>query len=108
MDKWNHDNSITDTELTLAAKKGRVTKVTITEIKEAGGFYVTMRVKPEKEIILLTTRRVRDQPRVFMNLGRLVSYIRQKIAPLSEVRLCLSSNKEKEEISRKERKANKP
>jgi hypothetical protein len=86
---WLSDNSITDTEVALASRKGFVSKVTITESDERGGYYVTMRVKPHEEMIHLATRRVRDQPRIFMNLGRLIAHIRTKIMPLEEVRLVL-------------------
>lgn len=89
MSQWIADNSFTDSELVPLARKGFISNVTITELQENGGYYVTMRIKPHAHIFHLATRRVRDQPRIYMNLGRLVTHIREKLAPLHEVRLVL-------------------
>lgn len=89
MTEWLAENSFTDSELVPLARKGFISNVTITECQESGGYYVTMRIKPHAHIFHLATRRVRDQPRIYMNLGRLVTHIREKLAPLHEVRLVL-------------------
>lgn len=88
MVEWLAENSIIDSEIPPYAKKGFISKVTITECK-TGGYMVTMRVKPHTEIIHLATRRIRNQPRIYMNLERLVMHIREKMAPLQEVKLVL-------------------
>jgi hypothetical protein len=89
MADWLPENSIIDPEIVPLARKGFVSKVTIIESEETGGYYVTMRIKPHEEVFHLATRRIRDQPRIYMNLGRLVMHIREKMAPLKEVKLVL-------------------
>ena len=89
MPDWLAENSFTDSELVPLARKGFISNVTITESEETGGYYVTMRIKPHAHIFHLATRRVRDEPRTYMNLGRLVTHIREKLAPLREVKLVL-------------------
>lgn len=89
MAEWLPENSIIDPEIVPLARKGFVSKVTIVESQETGGYYVTMRIKPHEETFHLATRRVRNSPRIYMNLGRLVEHIREKMAPLKEVRLIL-------------------
>jgi hypothetical protein len=102
MAEWLAENSFTDAELVPLARKGFISNVTITESEETGGYYVTMRIKPHAHIFHLSTRRVRDEPRIYMNLGRLVTHIREKLAPLREVKLVLIPNlAEKQEASQK-------
>lgn len=90
MTEWLAENSFTDSELVPLAKKGLISNVTITECSDTGGYYVTMRIKPHTHIFHLATRRVRNEPRTYMNLGRLVEHIREKLAPLREVKLVLN------------------
>ena len=89
MADWLAENSFTDSELVPLARKGFITNVTIIESEETGGYYVTMRIKPHTNIFHLATRRVRNEPRIYMNLGRLVTHIREKLAPLRKVELVL-------------------
>lgn len=89
MAEWLADNSFTDSELVPLARKGFISDVTITECEKSGGYYVTMKIKPHSHVFHLATRRVRNEPRIYMNLGRLVTHIREKLAPLHEVRLVL-------------------
>lgn len=89
MADWLPENSIIDPELAPLARRGFISKVTVIESEETGGYYVTMRIKPHEHTFHLATRRVRDQPRIYMNLGRLVTHIRQKMAPLRELKLML-------------------
>jgi len=88
MDEWHPGNSIIDHDLVLLAKKGLVTKVTITEHEE-GGYFVTMRIKPDDDMIFLATRRVRNSPRIFMSLERLVTHLRVKMPMVTEMKLIL-------------------
>lgn len=88
MDEWHPQNSIIDHDLVLLAKKGLVTKVTITEHEE-GGYFVVMRIKPDEDVIFLATRRVRNFPRIFMSLERLVSHLRVKMPTVTEMKLVL-------------------
>lgn len=97
MPQWLAENSFTDSELVPLAGKGLISNVTITESEETGGYYVTMRIKPHTHIFHLSTRRVRDEPRIYMNLGRLVTHIREKLAPLREVKLVLLAQADKVE-----------
>lgn len=89
MQVWLPENSVMDTELPVLARRGFLSKVTIIECAETGGYYVTMKIKPHNFVFHLATRRERDRPKISMNLGRLVAHIRQKMAPLHEVRLIL-------------------
>lgn len=105
MPEWLADNSFTDSELVPLARKGYISDVTITECEKTGGYYVTMKIKPHAHVFHLATRRVRDEPRIYMNLGRLVTHIREKLAPLHEVRLILLPQKvEVEEQTQEEKK----
>lgn len=97
MPEWLAENSIIDPEIPTLARKGFISKVTIIEDEGTHGYYVTMRIKPHEEVIHLATRRIRNQPRIYMNLGRLVTHIREKMAPLKEVKLVLVPGLEKKD-----------
>lgn len=89
MSNWQPENSIVDAEVAVMAKKDAISEFNIIE-HETDVFYVTMRLHHWRDGILhLATRRVREEPRMFMNLGRLVNHIREKYGTITEIKLML-------------------
>lgn len=84
--KWQPEHSITDPDLVLMAQQGAIIEFNIME-HPAGGFYITVRLNWRKELLHLATRRQRDQPKIFMNLERLVTHIRENYVGVNEIKL---------------------
>jgi hypothetical protein len=98
--EWLPENSIVDPELALMAQKGVITEFNIIE-DVRGGFYITLRVTWRPELLHLATRRERDEPRMFMNLDRLVKHIREKYSGIEATRLVLLPEDKKRPVAKK-------
>lgn len=88
MNEWLEENSVVDADVALMSKKGVITEFNIIEHAQ-GGFYITMRLNWRPELIHLATRRIRTEPRLFMDLGRLVKHIREEYPLICETKLFL-------------------
>jgi hypothetical protein len=87
MTTWNPSYAITEPDLSVAARTEAVRQFHITQGPD--GFYVTVKVKGCDEIMHLATRRERASPKLFKDLDRLISHIRDTFPNVTQIRLHL-------------------
>lgn len=87
--QWLSENSVDDAEIALMAKKSAVKTFNIIEHEESGLYYVTLYYTWRAELIHLSTRRVKTEPKMWKSLDRLIAHIKMKFPSIRKINLLL-------------------
>lgn len=91
--QWLAENSVEDSDVALMAKKNAIKEFNITE-HEASTFYVTILCTWRPELLHLSTRRVKTEPRMFKNLDRLTTHIKEQYPTIRQIHVTLNRRRE--------------
>lgn len=93
--QWPAENSVEDSNVATMALKGYVTEFNIIE-HDVGLFYVTLRFNWRPDLVHLSTRRNKTEPRLFKDLTRLIAHIKEKYPQIRTINLLLNRRVQKQ------------
>lgn len=87
--QWLPENSVADSEIELMSQKGAVRAFHIVEHEAEELYYVTLFYTWRAELLHLSTRRVKTEPKMWKSLDRLIAHIKAKFPRIRRISLML-------------------
>lgn len=87
--QWLPENSVADSEIELMSQKGAVRAFHIVEHEAEELYYVTLFYTWRAELLHLSTRRVKTEPKMWKSLDRLIAHIKAKFPRIRRISLTL-------------------
>lgn len=87
--QWLPENSVSDSEIEVMSQKGAVKAFHIREHEVEDLYYVTVFYTWRAELLHLSTRRVKTEPKMWKSLDRLIAHIKVKFPKIKRFSVTL-------------------